>query len=222
MINRRDFLKGIVTVGGGIGGLNLFSDSWGNISNASQSADDEILITEKKDKTSLPHPLAGCELTTLARVTQTYRAKLEGWASDKDCQDYNWGELDAYCIGMDNFDNLFPLHLIFFTANLKEMPEGRMREKIALSRGQDFRDLIETLKDRILQDLQENSIIRVRGPIYVESPVFINMDPRYQLLRDRISETEARKILEEPKRIKRLKESLAGFSWGEDFFPRDC
>ena len=60
------------------------------------------------------------------------------------------------------------------------------------------------------------------GPVFIEMPVIFNMAPRYQPFRGRISETEARKILEDPKRVKHLKESLAGFSWGEDYIPQGC
>lgn len=216
MLKRRDFLKEIMVAGTGVGSSSFFSNS-GICHLIDLPSTDNSHLVNTNNESVHSHLMDGCMLTTLARVVNTHRTEISGWKINED--DHNWVEIDAYCLGLNYAEQVFPLHMMFLGNDLIKAQEIKMQEKIAKAKGQTARDLIERIKDKVLEDLKKDAIIVVSGSFFTEEPVHYFMNPRYQLLPRKFLEEKGRELFMNSERIKQLKQKISGYSCSDNYIP---
>ena len=216
MLKRRDFLKGIVLAGTGFGS-SVASASSDAAYLKNLTGIDTISAANTRNKCEYTDLMGGCSLDTLARVIKTDRAKITGWMIYEDHHD--WLEIQAYCFGLNFFQRLFPLHVMFLGNDLIKAQGTEMQEKIAKAKGQAARDLIEEIKDKVLEDLKRDSIIAFSGRVYTEEPVYFLMNPRYTILPADFSEGKGKALFTDSEGIHNLRKQISNFTWSENFMP---
>lgn len=206
MFTRRDMLKAIMFSGISAYSGNLFSNLDMCELLHSLLRDHKRLDSRKRGSANscLPN---GCVLTTLARVISICRESIPPFDENKQ----NWVELYVNCLGLNGVKKDFPLTMPFLGSDLIKAQEINLQEKIAKVSACEVRDLIEKLKDKVVQDLKEDTIIVVSGQLYLDKPGRHNihhhfiMNPHYELQPYEFTDEQVKALFENSKIINEMK-----------------